>query len=348
MPSFKIDTAPLNQYNRKRISQSKISFEPVKIVFHDVADGKTLKFWEMYYRYYFGDGNEPGQNTVKEVDVEESLYSTEELISKTTSAYSSNVAGSPASVTRSTAFGSSSSSPVNMLGQKRSTSNIIQDRLDNHIFGFNLENVENVRDLIQTINIYQVHAGRFNQITLVNPRIATFNHDTLNYASGDKTLELTFTFEYEYAYYTIQNMELGAGEENNQSSKEPFTHGEFLDFPQSAFNAEVNYIQSDSQRYKPNKGNFTNKKAKNKQTGLGVVSRVHTQQIHAPLGEVKAHRGNVRPNNNMMTALSAMLHLKPTIYAEAQQIEIKARSFASKALSNTPFYIDTRRNKIRY
>ena len=65
MPSFKIQTDVLNQYNRKRLSQTKIGFEPVKVVFHDVADGKTLKFWEMYYRYYFGDGNEPGKNEAR-------------------------------------------------------------------------------------------------------------------------------------------------------------------------------------------------------------------------------------------------------------------------------------------
>jgi len=63
MPSMKIETQMLNQYNRKRVSQTKIIFEPVKVVFHDVCDGKTLKFWEMYYTYYFRDGIEPNANT---------------------------------------------------------------------------------------------------------------------------------------------------------------------------------------------------------------------------------------------------------------------------------------------
>ena len=66
MPSFKIESTSMNQYNRKRISQTKVIFEPIKVVFHDVADGKTLKFWEMYYRYYFADGTEPGKNIAKQ------------------------------------------------------------------------------------------------------------------------------------------------------------------------------------------------------------------------------------------------------------------------------------------
>lgn len=61
MPSMKIETNHINQYNRKRLSQSKIAYEPGKVVFHDVADSKTLKFWDMYHRYYF-DGSEPGKS----------------------------------------------------------------------------------------------------------------------------------------------------------------------------------------------------------------------------------------------------------------------------------------------
>jgi len=76
MPSFKIESTTLNQYNRKRISQTKIMFEPVRMVFHDVADGKTLKFWEMYYNYYFGDGVEPGQNSPYQAQQQNCFFST--------------------------------------------------------------------------------------------------------------------------------------------------------------------------------------------------------------------------------------------------------------------------------
>jgi len=59
MPSMKIDTEILNQYNRKIVSQTKIQYDPINITFHDTVDGKTLRLWEMYYEYYFRDGVAP-------------------------------------------------------------------------------------------------------------------------------------------------------------------------------------------------------------------------------------------------------------------------------------------------
>jgi hypothetical protein len=158
----------------------------------------------MYYRYYFADGNEPGQNQAK--TVAPSGLSNPNLATPQLSATNTN-------------------------GNKSTVQNIISDKLDNHNFGFNLPTVQNTRNLIQSIEIYQVHSGLFNQVTLVNPRISAFTHDSLNYATSDKTLEITFTIDYEYAYYTIQNMELGTG----SSSLDFFSKGDFLDPANVAF-----------------------------------------------------------------------------------------------------------------
>ncbi len=242
MPAFKIETTPLNQYNRKRLSQTKIAFEPVKIVFHDVADGKTLKFWDMYYRYYFADGNEPGKNQSKESAQQfGGTYYTEPAGAASGQSTSAFAAKDP----RRLDLGSGSSTNTN--GDKSAIQNIVSDTLDNHNFGFNLPTVENIRNLIQSIDIYQVHGGRFNQVTLVNPRISAFTHDVLNYASSDKTLEMTFVFEYEYAYYTIQNMKLGAGEANNSSSMEQFEHGDYLELQSLSFTkSDPAFIESNN------------------------------------------------------------------------------------------------------
>lgn len=59
LPSMTIDTETINQYNRRRISQTKIKYDPITITFHDTVDGKTLRLWEMYYEYYFRDGVAP-------------------------------------------------------------------------------------------------------------------------------------------------------------------------------------------------------------------------------------------------------------------------------------------------
>lgn len=57
MPSMNIDTTILNQYNKKRISQTKVNFEPISMSLWDVVDGKSLRLWEMYYMYYFKEGS---------------------------------------------------------------------------------------------------------------------------------------------------------------------------------------------------------------------------------------------------------------------------------------------------
>jgi hypothetical protein len=55
LPRFNIQTDTLNQYNRKRITQVKIDYQPVQIKFYDDNSGVTRQLWEQYYSYYYGD-----------------------------------------------------------------------------------------------------------------------------------------------------------------------------------------------------------------------------------------------------------------------------------------------------
>lgn len=274
MPSMKIDTDILNQYNRKRISQTRVNFEPIKMVFHDVADGKTLKFWDMYYRYYFDDGNEPGRNQNKQNQSKNKKYSFEQFVKNITPQVNRDILNLPSSVKNLFSGGPNRSNelPTNTLGVKASMQNIVAESLNNHHFGFNLPQVQNVRNLIQSIDIFQVHGGRFNQVTLVNPRISSFSHDKLDYAVNNQTLELTFTFDYEYAYYTIQNLKLGGNEPNNTSTKQQFERGEFLELPALAFNATLmNFIESNNPLINSDNP-ILQRMGKNTQAKLGSVT----------------------------------------------------------------------------
>jgi hypothetical protein len=337
MPSMKIETTPLNQYNRKRLSQSKIAFEPVKVVFHDVADGKTLKFWEMYYRYYFADGSEPGMNEAKQTQQKNKTYSVESLIHNITPSLNPNIANLPASVRNlfQSNAPTTANSPTNTLGVKSAMQNIVSDTIDNHKFGFNLPIVQNIRNLIQTIDIYQVHGGRFNQVTLVNPRISAFTHDVLNYAGVDKTLELTFTFEYEYAYYTIQNMQLTnqakntGGETNNNSSIEPFTHGEFLELPALAFNTTLmDFVESNNPLLESDNP-ILQRIGKNVQTSLGGVTGSF-------LSDKVVRRVSA-------SALDGLAKISPTPYNPTSAAEIITQPFKSTAKKLSAAYKDMNR-----
>lgn len=331
MPTMKIDTNVLNQYNRKRISQSQISFEPVKIVFHDVADGKTLKFWDMYYRYYFDDGNEPGQNQNKQLQQDNKQYSAETLLKNITPNVNPNILNLPSSVRDIFQGGPNKSNelPTNTLGEKKSIQNIIADTIDNHHFGFNLPTVLNIRNLIQSIDIYQVHGGRFNRVTLVNPRIAAFSHDKLDYAAGDRTLELTFTFEYEYAYYTIQNLKLGGGEENNNSSLEQFEHGEFLELPALAFNTTLmDFIESNNPLLQSDNP-ILQRIGKNVQSQLGTVTGSFLSD--KIVRKVSA------------SALDGLANINPKPYYPTSSPKIDTRPFVQTARRLSDMYRDVNR-----
>ena len=55
LPRYTIDTDVKNQYNRKKVVQTKLRYDPVRIQFHDDRQGITTLFWESYFRYYYQD-----------------------------------------------------------------------------------------------------------------------------------------------------------------------------------------------------------------------------------------------------------------------------------------------------
>lgn len=285
----------------------------------------------MYYRYYFGDGNEPGKNEVKQPSLQQGPVTTEQFLKNITPAFNPNIANLPASIKN--AFTgkkfSGTGSPINQLGEKSATQNIVDDTLNNHNFGYNLETVQNIRNLIQQIDIYQVHGGRFNQVTLVNPRVAAFTHDVLNYAEGGKTLELTFTFEYEYAYYTIQNLKLAGGEENNNSTKEQFEHGEFLELPALAFNATLlNFIESNNPLL---------------QSDNPILQRVG-KNVQASIGAVTgAFASDKVVRRTSASALNGLANISPTPYHPTSAAKISTRPFKSTATKDSTSYQDVNR-----
>ena len=57
LPTYTINTETLNQYNRKKVIQTKLNYNPINIEFHDDNAGITTLLWEAYYRYYYQDGN---------------------------------------------------------------------------------------------------------------------------------------------------------------------------------------------------------------------------------------------------------------------------------------------------
>lgn len=68
LPRFNLEVDEKNQYNRKKLVQTRIRYEPVQMVFHDDMAGLTTLLWEAYFRYYYQDPNYAQKNSVGQPD----------------------------------------------------------------------------------------------------------------------------------------------------------------------------------------------------------------------------------------------------------------------------------------
>ena len=55
LPSYKITNQINNAYNRKNLIQTKIGYDPIRLVFHDDSANLTNALWQAYYEHYYAD-----------------------------------------------------------------------------------------------------------------------------------------------------------------------------------------------------------------------------------------------------------------------------------------------------
>jgi hypothetical protein len=67
-PSVQPITEELNQYNKKRQIHTGWKGSPVKISFYDTTDGRAMRLFDDYMRFYFGDFNQ-GESVMWQYDV---------------------------------------------------------------------------------------------------------------------------------------------------------------------------------------------------------------------------------------------------------------------------------------
>ena len=166
LPSFNFDVTTLNQYNRKRLIQSKIKYDPVNITFHDDKGNSIRRMWKGYYNYYYADGTRPQV-------VFNGARGTGTAAGTADASYNSRTQYQP-SITGNESWGyqGGTSDPT---GQK------IPFFKNITVFGFNQHN--------------------FVAYTLINPIITSFSHDTYDYAQGNGTMEHQLTLDYETVVY---------------------------------------------------------------------------------------------------------------------------------------------------
>jgi hypothetical protein len=185
LPSYSFKTSQLNQYNRKRIVQTKINYEEVSITFFDDNNNLINKLWEAYYRYYYADGGKPkvvfGSTPPGGVPVTQVGAGGVVTTNNASSYNSRNIYDD--SITGNTDWGyiGETSKPGGPVGKKVPFFKNIT------VFGFSPGN-------------------NFTAYTLINPLITSFGHDTFNYDEGGGVMKNSMRLDYETVVYNYGNM----------------------------------------------------------------------------------------------------------------------------------------------
>jgi len=184
LPSYNIETATMNQYNRKRIVQTKIKYDPIDISFHDDNGsglgtpnlGGTIRaLWKAYYNYYYFDGTTP-----------------EVVFSGNRGAGGTPVQGGGGTIIIPT------EARYNDRTQYKPS---ITGNNDWGYIGEN-QNADGVKiPFFKNITIFGFNRHLFSAYTLINPIITRFTHDTYDYNQGTGIMENQMSIDYETVVY---------------------------------------------------------------------------------------------------------------------------------------------------
>lgn len=168
LPKYTIALSEMNQYNRKRYVQTKISYDPVRITFHDDNGNQIRQLWFNYFSYYYNDPNQPDK-------------------------FISNARPGEASAKLN---------PRNIyndnLGSEQNWGYIGETGLST-ITGETTNKVK--APFFKSIRIYGFNQHNWALYELVNPIIETFTHDNYNYYQTRDTMENQMTLRYETVKY---------------------------------------------------------------------------------------------------------------------------------------------------
>jgi hypothetical protein len=173
LPKYLFTTETLNQYNRKRIVQTKINYEPINLTFHDDSGDLVRNMWYNYFSYYYKDPTQKYGNL-------------------------NNTNGSAgAQANRTTGFDYNSRDIYN------------QDRVVND-WGYIGEGISEGTNsasgkppFFKDIRIFGFdYQKQYAEYILINPIITAWSHDTYDYSQGNGTMQHTMTIAYETVKYT--------------------------------------------------------------------------------------------------------------------------------------------------
>ena len=176
LPKFQFDIETKNQYNRKRLIQTKINYEPVVITLHDDGGDYVRNMWYNYYAYYYKD---PNQNYWSPLPTNGILG--DEATGRGVSGYSYN--------SRDIYLDNRSVSDWGYVGESYTDGTGANPLTDGKPAFF------------KDITIFGFNQQKFAAYVLINPLIERFDHDTYDYAEDGGLMQNTMTIRYETVKY---------------------------------------------------------------------------------------------------------------------------------------------------
>lgn len=174
LPSYTVSVDTLNQYNRKRLVQNKIDYNPVQIVFNDDQGDLIRNMWYNYYSYYYKDPSQKYEGV------------------PVTNGTIGNLQ------TLSNGFGYNTRDIYDNSRQVNDWGYIGEGYQDSSIFsGQNSNKPPFFRD----IKIYGLSQKKFAAYVLINPLVTEWQHDTYDYSQGNGVMTNTMNLRYETVKY---------------------------------------------------------------------------------------------------------------------------------------------------
>lgn len=167
LPKFSIHLEEMNQYNRKKLVQTKINYDPLRIVFHDDNANQVRHLWHSYFNYYYYDPRQPDYMSGNSRNASSEL--------NTVNTYDPDI-------------------------RKQSTWGLKGDVNNSDAYRSGIYNT-NKTPFFRSIKVYGFNQHNFALYEIINPMIESFSHDNYNYYETRNTMENTMTIKYETVKY---------------------------------------------------------------------------------------------------------------------------------------------------
>jgi hypothetical protein len=173
LPKYTIATETLNQYNRKRVVQTKINYDPVTITFHDDGGDNSRNLWYNYYSYYYKD---PSQNYLEPNSQNGSI-------------------GESANLQKGFGYNNRDIYNDTRIGDVNDWGYVGESYNDG------TSSQSGKPPFFKDIRIYGMDQHKTAEYVLINPIITNWSHDQYNYSEGAGVMQNSMTIAYETVKY---------------------------------------------------------------------------------------------------------------------------------------------------